>query len=334
MSVVDLLTCAVDTKAGQSGFGFSYVIGGGAEASLVAGRRLTDALFLEHPVSHPEVAWARAQKLCNRTGKGPNYVGYAAADMALWDLHARKLNVSLGEAMGGARRAVPVYGSGGYRPGMSADAVAEQVTSHLNQGFQAIKLRLAGDARDETALKAAASIADGSHHIMADLNEKGTLTTARRTLDRVAAHGGIFVEEPLPAHDYSGYRQLSLSHSGQVATGEHLQGLSEALPFMTEGLCAVIQPDLAMIGGLTEALRVARIAEATGAEVMPHFLPGLFIHLAAAVPSLTWLEDFTLLEPLFTGWPEISPDGTMAPRDVAGHGLTLTEEACARYRLS
>ena len=334
VSIVDLLTCTVETKAGQSGFGFSYVIGGGAEASLVAGRRLTDALFLEQPVLHPEGAWAHARRLCNRTGKGPNYVGYAAADMALWDLHAHSMNVSLAEAMGGTRRAVPVYGSGGYRPGMSAEATAEQVSAHLDRGFRAIKLRLAGDARDEIALKAAASVADGAHQIMADLNEKGTLTTAKRALDRVAAHGGSFVEEPLPAHDYSGYRQLSRSHAGQIATGEHLQGVSEALPFMTEGLSAVIQPDLAMIGGLTEALRVARIAEATGTEVMPHFLPGLFVHLAAAAPSLTWLEEFPLLEPLFTGWPEIAPDGMMAPRDVAGHGLTLIEDARARYRLS
>jgi aspartate kinase len=46
-----------------------------------------------------------------------------------------------------------------------------------------------------------------------------------------------------------------------------------------------------------------------GVEVSPHFLPGLFVHLAAALPGLRWLEDFPLLEPLFEGWPHIDSDG-------------------------
>ncbi len=332
VAVVDLLTCTLSTNAGQSGFGFSYVIGGGAEPSLAAGRRLTDALFQDRPLIHPEAAWTKVRDLCNRTGKGPNYVGYAAADLALWDLYARSQDLPLGEAMGGIGRAVRVYGSGGYRPGMAAEAAAAQVQDHLNRGYRAIKVRLGGDHRDEVVLKAAASVANGSLQIMADLNEKGTLITARQALDRVAAHGGSFVEEPLPAHDLAGYRQLARSHAGRVATGEHLQGLSETRPFLTDGLCAAIQPDLAMIGGLSEALRVARLAEALGVEVMPHFLPGLFVHLAAASPAVTWLEDFPLLEPLFEGWPEIAPDGTVSPSTEAGHGLSLSEEVVARFR--
>jgi L-alanine-DL-glutamate epimerase-like enolase superfamily enzyme len=109
-----------------------------------------------------------------------------------------------------------------------------------------------------------------------------------------------------------------------MAAGEHLQGRQAFLAFLSERLVAVIQPDLAMAGGLTPILDVAALAEAFDVGVAPHFLPGLFVHLGAASPAVTWLEEFPLLEPLFDGWPETQRDGTMLPHDVPGHGLSLS----------
>jgi L-alanine-DL-glutamate epimerase-like enolase superfamily enzyme len=62
--------------------------------------------------------------------------------------------------------------------------------------------------------------------------------------------------------------------------------------------------------------------------VSPHFLPGLFAHVAAAAPALRWLEEFPLLEPLFEGWPGIDANGMMIASPAPGHGLSLNE----RYR--
>jgi L-alanine-DL-glutamate epimerase-like enolase superfamily enzyme len=87
----------------------------------------------------------------------------------------------------------------------------------------------------------------------------------------------------------------------------------------------VIQPDLAMVGGLTPVLEIATLAEAFDAIVSPHFLPGLFAHVAAAAPALRWLEEFPLLEPLFDGWPGIDANGAMIASAAPGHGLTLSQ---------
>jgi hypothetical protein len=67
--------------------------------------------------------------------------------------------------------------------------------------------------------------------------------------------------------------------------------------------------------------------------VSPHFLPGLFVHVAAVSPAIVWLEQFPLLEPLFDGWPQLSPDGTMSPRDVTGHGLTMPQDIRRRLAI-
>ncbi len=85
-----------------------------------------------------------------------------------------------------------------------------------------------------------------------------------------------------------------------------------------------------MIGGLTPSLALAEVAGFHGLGVAPHFLPGLFVHLAAAVPAVTWLEDFALLEPLFDGMPAMAADGTMTiDARTPGHGLSLSQRARA-----
>ena len=86
-----------------------------------------------------------------------------------------------------------------------------------------------------------------------------------------------------------------------------------------------IQPDLAMIGGLTPCLEVARQAAARGITVAPHFLPGLFVHLNEAFPGKLFLEDFPLIESAFEGWPEINPNSQIGITDGAGHGLKLRD---------
>jgi L-alanine-DL-glutamate epimerase-like enolase superfamily enzyme len=135
----------------------------------------------------------------------------------------------------------------------------------------------------------------------------------------------------LPAADTEGYRRLRGPCA--VATGEHLQGLEQFRPFIAEGLCAVIQPDLAMAGGLTRSLRVARLAEAFGVEVSPHFLPGLYCHLAAASSSVTRLEDFPLLEPLFKNCPRYGEGGMLSIGDEPGLGLGWAEGARESFRI-
>ena len=89
-----------------------------------------------------------------------------------------------------------------------------------------------------------------------------------------------------------------------------------------------------MMGGITECLRVAQLAEHYGMTVTPHFLPSLFIHLAAASPAVGWLEDFPLLEPLFVDLPEMNSNGMMSLNEtMPGHGMRWAPGAREEYRV-
>lgn len=336
VSSVDVLLTHVMLADGCAGMGFSYVLSGTGVPMLAAARALSVKLEGTQ-LFHPAATWRSLNDTLNRSRRGPNYLALAALDMAMWDAYARARGEPLGVVMGGAPRSVPVYGSGGYFAGQSPHLAAEVTRKHVEAGFLGVKPRVDGSRKAASVLQAVRDAAPPHIELMCDANEKCSAVQARRLLSAAHEAEYLFVEEPLPACDVAGYRALARSYPYMVATGEHLQGADECLPFVSEGLCSVIQPDLALIGGLTPALEASRLAAAFGISVAPHFLPGLFMHLAWACPNVSWLEDFPLLEPLFEGWPTMR-NGCIEAGDpstaLAGHGLSLAADALKRYSIS
>jgi L-alanine-DL-glutamate epimerase-like enolase superfamily enzyme len=325
VSSVDVVVVDVTDSSGAAGLGFSYVIGGEGDVVLAAVRQQLQRYVAGHACLPPPALWRQIASSFNRTGLGPNLLGLCAIDVAAWDLEAQRRGVPLGVAMGGAPRAVRVYGSGGFHANQSPEDAAATAAAHAARGLTAVKPRLSGRVGTDTALmRAVRGGLPGHVATMFDANEKCDLASARRLLDAARDEGALFVEEPLPFGAIEGYRALARAGGAAIAVGEHLQGRQAFQAFLSERLVAVIQPDLAMAGGLTPILDVATLAEAFDIGVAPHFLPGLFVHLGAAAPAVTWLEEFPLLEPLFDGWPETQRDGTMTPRDAPGHGLSLS----------
>jgi L-alanine-DL-glutamate epimerase-like enolase superfamily enzyme len=331
VSSVDVVLVDLEDADGVQGLGFSYVLAGRGDTVLVAAREQLAQWVASKPLIPPPAAWRRTAAGFNRTGYGPNNHALAAIDVAMWDLHARRRGVPLAEAMGGEARAVPVYGSGGFTARQSASEAAAVAARHAEAGFGAVKPRMRGTRHDAEVLQAVRDALPPSVHVMADANEKCDLPSARWLLAAARDHQVLFVEEPLPGNWLDGYRALAKGGGAAVATGEHLQGVRSFLPYAVEGLAAMLQPDLSAAGGLTPILEVGALCDALGVAMSPHFLPGLFVHVAAASPAVTWLEDFPLLEPLFDGWPVPTAPGTLAPRAVPGHGLTLMPDARSRF---
>lgn len=328
---VDVIVVDLVDSDGATGLGFTYVLGGGGDVVFAAARGQVERYLRAKPLLPPNALWRQIAATFNRTGLGPNLVALAAIDVAVWDLESRRRGVPLVAALGGVPRAVRVYGSGGFSAGQSPADAAAAASGHARRGLSAVKPRVRGDQADLAMIDAVRSALPGDVQVMLDANEKCDLATARWLLAAARDRGVLFVEEPIQASSLKGYRALARAGGATMAAGEHLQGRSAFLPFLQEHLIGVVQPDLAMAGGLTPALEIAVLADAYGVSVSPHFLPGLFVHLAGASPAIAWLEDFPLLEPLFEGWPELQANGTLAPRQTPGHGLALAAAARAKF---
>lgn len=334
ITAVDVVVVDLEASDGAAGTGFSYVLGGdGTTVRDTALGLLADRVVSVAEVPPPAL-WRRLAGALNRLGRGTGYLAVAAIDLAAWDLHARRLGVPLYRALGGVARAVPVYGSGGFRPDQVPDDAVRRACSYAAMGCSAVKLRLAGNAADLDRLAAVAAALPAGVRMMADANEKCDLVGARWLAEQGARHGLLWLEEPLPAQDVNGYAALARSSPVPIALGEHAQGLVELAPFFEAKSCAVVQPDLAMTGGITEALRISTVAEHFGVVVAPHFLPALFVHLAAAAPAIRWLEHFPLLEPLFDSPVELDEEGNMTPPETPGHGLRWADGARDEYLLN
>jgi L-alanine-DL-glutamate epimerase-like enolase superfamily enzyme len=334
VSAMDVVLVELSDSDGATGMGFSYVIGGvGGEVVLAAARSAIERLVLNHPLVPPQSLWRRIMASFNRTGLGPNMVALAAIDVAAWDLEANRRGVPLGVAMGGSPRAVPVYGSGGFTADQSPGQAAETALAHAARGLSAVKPRVGGGSGDAALMGAVRAALPAHVEVMFDANENCDFIRARRLLSEARDHGALFVEEPLPAYALAGYRSLAASGLTALAAGEHLQGRTAFLPFVSESLVGLIQPDLSMAGGLTPVLEIATLAEAFDVSMSPHFLPGLFVHVASVSPAVTWLEEFPLLEPLFEGWPELGSNGLLEPREVPGHGLGVAPDVRKKFTL-
>ncbi len=329
---VDVLIIALEDSDGASGLGISYSLAGGGAVMLAAGEHLLERFVAGQSVATPQALNRQVAAALNPSGRGFAHLPMAALDVAAWDLHAQRQGAPLGVAMGGAMRAVQTYGSAGFRPTQTPAEAAERAVAYAEQGYKAVKPRLSATRRDVALMAAVRNALPDDVHLMVDVTERCDATTARWLADACAEIGVLFLEEPLPARDVDGFRALAAVSPVPLAAGERLQGLHEAAPFLKEGLLALVQPDLAMMGGLTECLRVTQLAEACNISVAPHFLPALFVHLAAAAPNLAWLEDFPLLEPLFENPVGAGPDGNLAPLDEPGHGIRLSADARRRFK--
>ncbi len=120
-----------------------------------------------------------------------------------------------------------------------------------------------------------------------------------------------------------------------VATGEIHQTRWDFQQILDLGAAAILQPDAAVCGGVTEFRRIAALAAAQGITVAPHWLADLHVHLVAATPNATWVEYFTDTEVLnlmevFRNRLEVRGGALVLPQEP-GLGIVLDDDAVERF---
>ena len=141
--------------------------------------------------------------------------------------------------------------------------------------------------------------------------------------------GLAWMEEPLPAEDVSGHRQLREHTTIPVAVGESMYHPMQFREYLEQGACSIVQPDVARIGGITPWIKTAHLAETFDVAVCPHFLMELHVSLCAAVPNATWVEYIPQLDDITTSRMQVQ-DGFALPPDTPGLGIAWDWAAISR----
>jgi L-alanine-DL-glutamate epimerase-like enolase superfamily enzyme len=278
-------------------------------------------------------------------------------DLALWDLAGKITGQPCWKLIGGLSNRVRAYASSGILrdPKQLADA-AERF---LGEGFKALKIRFhRGDWRkDIAALEAVRARLGNRIDLMVDCNQgwrmpgdaydpwtlKDALQVAR-VLEQLKV---FWMEEPLHRADREGMKRLRNAVDIRIAGGEMTRELHEFRDLITEGCLDVVQPDAALVGGITGLRRVALMAQEHGVVFTPHtWTNGMGVyanaHLTAGLVEAPYLEwpydppewsterrDFMLESPLST-----TEEGWIMLPDSPGIGMALDEEKLAVTRVA
>ena len=273
----------------------------------------------------------------------------SALDVAVWDASARCAGVPLHTALGGAlRERVFAYVSGPFmKPG--ADPYRDflqDVGGYLQSGFRAIKVRIGTTpGNDGKLIQRLRDRIGPDTYLMADVNQGLSVSATLELAPHLAANNVRWLEEPILYDDLPGYRRLSERLPLALAGGESLFGLAAFRDFVAARVFDVVQPDLALCGGISEALKIAALAEAFDIPVVPHVWGTVVnfnasLHFAAILPEkrgqgmpLPLFEYDASYNPFRTlcGECKLDQDGNVAVPDGPGLGFELSPDMLAPF---
>jgi L-talarate/galactarate dehydratase len=333
MTEVAMLFAQVRTRDGHEGLGFSYSKRAGGPGQFAHAKEVAPALIGEDPNDiarlWDKLCWAGAS--VGRSGLAVQAI--AAFDVALWDMKARRANLSLAKLLGAHRDSVRCYNTSGGFLHTPIDELLVNAAAARERGIGGVKLKVGQPDRalDIRRVEAVRKHLGDAMPLMVDANQQWDRPTAQRMCRVFEEFNLVWIEEPLDAYDHEGHAALAAQFDTPIATGEMLVSAAEHADLIRHRAADYLQPDAPRVGGITPFLKVAALADHAGLMLAPHFAMELHIHLAAAYPREPWVEHFEWLEPLFNERIQIE-DGRMRVPTRPGLGLSLSEQCAAWTR--
>jgi len=319
--------------AGQLGLGYTYA--SPACAAIIADP-LSKVLRGRDAFEIPRLWAAMVGAVRNLGRRGVCACAVSAVDVALWDLKARLLEVSLADLFGRAREDVSIYGSGGFTS-YSVARLQEQLAGWINrEGCGRVKMKVGSKPADDLARVGAARAAIGEARLFVDANGAYERKQALEFAERFADLGVTWFEEPVSSDDLPGLRLLrDRAPAGmEIAAGEYGYEPFYFRRMLESGAVDVLQADATRCGGYTGFLRAAALADAWGVPLSAHTAPALHLPVACAAPWLRhieWFHDHVRIEHLLLDGAPVPRNGAIRPdRARTGHGLTFKHKDADR----
>lgn len=284
----------------------------------------------------------------------------AGLDTALWDWRGKQQGKSVCELLGGEPRSIPVYASS-----MRRDITPEEEADRFralqdSAGFRAFKFRIGKECghdedewpgRTEAIVPAIRRALGDDATLLVDANCGYSVDKAVAVGRFLEEYGVAHFEEPCPYWQYewtAEVRRQCQNLKLQVAGGEQDCSLAQWRRMIDLPAFDIVQPDICYIGGLTRALRVARMAENSGLPCLPHsanlsLITVFSLHMVGALENAGPYVEFSIegsdyypwQDGLF--WPNFEvKDGRMQIPSAPGWGVEINPDwlAKATYQIS
>jgi muconate cycloisomerase len=267
----------------------------------------------------------------------------SAVNIALFDLAGKALGVPVSTLLGGSVRTTVALSWS--LPMMSTEAMLAEADEMIGRGFGILKLKVG--ARDSVAEDVAVAAAVREHvgdtiRLRADANQGYSVAAATRVARGLEALGFEFLEQPVGRFDLAGMADVSRSSGLEIMADESANNAREVYEVARARAASMISIYINSGGGISEAVRMAHVAEAAG-------LRGYFggalegpvaaracLHVAAACPSVSLGCEQVgqyLLESDIGTEPIPFVDGEFVVPDAPGLGVDIDPERLARYEI-
>jgi L-alanine-DL-glutamate epimerase-like enolase superfamily enzyme len=320
----------VDTDDGIRGVGLSF-FGGPLSATLKhAIDQFGEMMIGEDPLRID----ALMQKLRNTAAScGPGGIvtlAVAGIDMALWDIKGKYLGQSLAAMLGGLRDHVPAYASGALVRGYPLDHVVKAARILVEKGFKQMKTQLAlpGETTPEKEIERARLIREAvgaDIDLMCDINQRWSVHQAIDIGKRLEEVHFYWLEDVTAHDDYSGLARIARALATPLASGECLYGIAPFRHMIEACSTDIIMIDLIRVGGISNWMKVAAMAEAFNLPVVSHLLPEINVHLIASIPHGLTVEYMPWSFKLFEEVP-VPVAGRLTVPTKPGLGLELSRD--------
>ena len=305
---------------------------------LLIGKDPFDTEFLWQLMYRRTMAWGR---------KGVGMTAISAVDIAIWDILGKATSQPVFRLLGGrTKRKIPVYASRLYS--QKLESLASEAGRYKEDGYRAMKLRFgwgpvdgaAGMQRNLELLKTARDAIGYEIDLMADAYMGWNLDYAQRMVPLLEPYRLRWLEEPVIPDDIQGYAALKKMSRVPIAGGEHeftIYGFRELLDARAVDY---IQFDTNRVGGITQARKIAALAESHSVPVVPHAGQMHNYHIVMASLNSPMAEFFPPVDVevgnelfwyIFDGEPTPERGYIDLKDDLPGLGLSIKESELARF---
>ncbi len=267
----------------------------------------------------------------------------AGLDTALWDLKGKLKNESVCELLGGSPKPFPVYGSSMRRDITPEDEAKRLVRLKEKYGYKAFKVRIGNvcghdkdiwPGRTEGLIPRIRKALGNEISLLVDANSCYTPQKAIEVGQMLQEFGVEHFEEPCPYWELEWTAEVRRALEVPIAGGEQDYDLQQWKRIVNLPVVDIVQPDICYMGGLSRALRVAKMAEHAGLPCVPHsanlsLVTVFTLHMMGAIsnagPYIEFMiEPMLWLNNLFT--PSlVVDDGTVQIPEGPGWGVEINK---------
>ena len=281
--------------------------------------------------------------------KGVGMVAISAVDIALWDLLGKSAKQPVYRLLGGrTKQRIPVYASRLYS--MPLDELRVETQRYKDEGYKAMKMRFGwgpvdgaeGMQRNIELVRTVREVVGDGIDVMADAYMGWTLDYAKRMLPLLEPFHLRWLEEAVIPDDTRGYKELKAYGRVPIAGGEHEFTIFGFRDLLEANALDYIQFDTNRVGGISQARKIAAMAEAFQIPVVPHagqmhnyhvVMASLNSPIAEFFPQVDVEVGNELFWYIFDGEP-VPTDGYIdLDENMPGLGLTVNEESLKRFTI-